>query len=86
MVSAGASPPPEEGKTLASATHKLRQRWLRPKPSTTELFFQDSILFPKVVNGELLLLVDPSGHGDEQEPEWVEDSRRLQNLLSRAWG
>jgi|SRR6476660_4326825 hypothetical protein len=37
IVSAGASPPPEEGKTLASATHKLRQRWLRPKASTTEV-------------------------------------------------
>jgi hypothetical protein len=55
---------------------------VEPKPSATELFFQDSILFAKVVNGELLLLVHPS---DEQEPEWVEDTRRLQNLLSRAW-
>src|SRR5262249_5232010 len=43
-----------------------------------------SILFAKVVDGELLLLVHPSGHGDQQELEWVEDYLRLQNPLSRA--
>src|SRR5437868_37785 len=37
MVSEGASPPPEDGNTLASAIHRLRQRWLHPKASTTEL-------------------------------------------------
>jgi hypothetical protein len=29
-------------------------------------------------------LVHPSGHRDQQEPEWVENSLRRQCLLSRA--
>ena len=35
IVSEGDSPPPELGKTLASAIHRFRQRWLRPQASTT---------------------------------------------------
>ena len=57
---------------------------VEPKPSAAKLFLEDSILLAKVVNSELLLLVHPSGHGDQQEPEWVEDCLRLQNPLSRA--
>src|SRR5215471_16845148 len=52
---------------------------VEPKPSAAKLFLEDSILFAKVVDGELLLLVHPSGHKDQQELEWVEDSQRVQN-------
>src|SRR5262245_8970169 len=37
MVRAGASPPPDEGNTLASAIHRFCHLWLQPKLSTTEL-------------------------------------------------
>ena len=47
---------------------------VEPKPLPTKLFFEDPILFTKIVQGELLLLVHPSGHGDQQEPKWVENS------------
>src|SRR5262245_56402925 len=57
---------------------------VEPKPSAAKLFLEDSILFAKVVDGELLLLVHPSGHGDQQESEWVEYSQLVQNPLSRA--
>ena len=49
-----------------------------------KLFFQHAILFAKIINGELLLLVHPSRHGDLHKPEWVEHFLRLQNPLSRA--
>jgi hypothetical protein len=59
---------------------------VKPKPLPTKLFFENPILLTKIVLGELLLLVHPSGHGDQQEPEWVENSLRLQSPLSRAPG
>src|SRR5262249_26339835 len=39
---------------------------VEPKLSAAKLLLEDSILFAKVVDGELLLLVHPSGHGDQQ--------------------
>jgi hypothetical protein len=59
---------------------------VEPKPPAAKLLFQDLILFAKIVNRELLLLVHPSGHRDQHEPERVEDSLGLQNTLSRALG
>jgi hypothetical protein len=57
---------------------------VEPKPLPTKLFFENSILFTKIVQGELLLLIHPARYGDQQEPEWVENSLRLQCPLSRA--
>src|SRR5215472_13075779 len=76
-------PPPEPGGPVVWPWPPS-QIVVEPKPSAAKLFLEDSILFAKVVDGELLLLVHPSGHGDQQELEWVEDSLRLQNPLSRA--
>src|ERR1039458_610758 len=59
---------------------------VEPKPPATKLFFDDPILVTKIVEGELLLLIHPASHGDQQEPEWVENSLRLQSQLSRAPG
>lgn len=53
------------------------------KSSVPKLFPKDAILLTKVVNGELLLLVHPSGHRDQQKPKWVESSLGLQNTLSQ---
>ena len=57
---------------------------IEPKPLATELFLKDPILFAKIVEGELLLLIHPSSNGDQQKPEWVENSVRLQSPLSPA--
>src|ERR1035441_7214927 len=59
---------------------------VEPKPPATKLFFEDPILVTKLIEGELLLLIHPASHGDQQEPEWVENSLRLQSQLSRAPG
>jgi hypothetical protein len=74
------SPPQFLGLGCQAATLVVVQ----PKPATTKLLSQDSILFAEVFDGVLLRLVHPSGHGDQHEPEWVEGSRRLQSPLSRA--
>ena len=58
---------------------------IEPKPLAAELFLKDPILFAKIVEGELLLLIHPSSNGDQQKPEWVENSLCLQNPLSPAW-
>jgi hypothetical protein len=42
------------------------------------LLLEDPILFTKIVKGELPLLIHPASHGDRQEPEWLENSLRLQ--------
>ena len=57
---------------------------VEPKPLPTKLFLEDPILFKKMVQGKLLLLVRPSGHGVQQGPNCVENSLRPQCLLSRA--
>src|ERR1017187_5031610 len=57
---------------------------VEPKSPATKLFFEDPILFTKIVEGELLLLIHPASHGVQQQPEWVENSLRLQSPLSRA--
>ena len=58
---------------------------IQPKPSATKLLSKDSVLFAKVVNSVLLRLIHPSGHSDQHEPKWVEDSWRQQSPLSRPW-
>ena len=55
---------------------------IEPKPLATKLFLKDPILFAKIVEGELLLLIHPSSNGDQQKPEWVENSLHLQSPLS----
>jgi hypothetical protein len=37
IVSAGPSPPPDEGNTLASVIHRFRQRWERKFALTTDV-------------------------------------------------
>jgi hypothetical protein len=59
-----------------------RQTWtlvvVQPNPHATKLLLEDPILFTKIVKGELPLLIHPASHGDRQEPEWLENSLRLQ--------
>jgi hypothetical protein len=35
---------------------------VEPKPLVTKLFFKNPILFTKIFQGELLLLIHPAGH------------------------
>src|ERR1035437_544155 len=47
----------------------------------TELLPKNPILLPKVVNDQQLALVHPPGNGDQREPEWVEESLRIQRKV-----
>src|SRR6516165_4454612 len=49
----------------------------------TELFSKHPILLAKIFNDLQLAVVHPRGDGDQQKPEWVEHSLRIQNPLSR---
>src|SRR5215469_6180018 len=51
--------------------------------SATELFAKHPILLAKIFNDLQLAVVHPPGDGDQQKPEWVEHSLRIQNPLSR---
>jgi hypothetical protein len=46
------------------------------------LFSKHPILLAKILNDLQLALVHPPGDGDQQQPEWVEHSLRIQNPLS----
>jgi hypothetical protein len=56
---------------------------IQPQPSAAELFSKDPIFFAEVIDGILLLLIHPAGHGDEHKPEWVKALLRfpVQSLL-----
>jgi hypothetical protein len=60
---------------------------IQPQPSAAELFSKDSIFFAQVIDGILLLLVHPAGHGDEHKADWVKALLRfpVQSLLC-IWG
>jgi hypothetical protein len=47
-------------------------------PPVAQLLPEHAILLAQVVDCELLLLVHPSGHCDQQKPERVENSRHLE--------
>src|SRR6516162_5601284 len=49
----------------------------------TELFSKYPILLAQIFNDQQLAVVHPPGDGDQQKPEWVEHSLRIQNPLSR---
>src|SRR6516225_3901863 len=54
------------------------------KAPVAQLLPEHAILLAQVVDCELLLLVHPSGHSDQQKPERVENSRHLEPALSQA--
>jgi hypothetical protein len=47
----------------------------------TELFSKHPIFLAKIFNDLQLAVVHPPGDGDEQKPEWVEHSLRIQKPL-----
>src|SRR4030095_13191725 len=49
----------------------------------TELFAKHPILLAKIFNELQLAVVHPPRDSDQQKPEWVEHSLRIQNPLSR---
>jgi hypothetical protein len=49
----------------------------------TELFAKHPILFSRIFNDLQFAVIHPPGDGDQQKPEWVEHSLRIQNPLSR---
>src|SRR5215469_1957617 len=49
----------------------------------TELFSKHPILLAEIFNDLQLAVVHPPGDSDQQKPEWVEHSLRIQNPLSR---
>jgi hypothetical protein len=74
-----------------SSTQSLCLRGQAPTPIVGEakapvaqLLPEHAILLAQVVDCELLLLVHPSGHSDQQKPERVENSRHLEPALSQA--
>jgi hypothetical protein len=50
------------------------------------LFSQNAILLAQIVNDKQLMLVYPTSDGDQQKPEWIQDSRHLDSPLLRAPG
>src|SRR5688572_1365128 len=50
---------------------------------STKMLSQNTILFDEIVDGVLLVLIDPSREGDQQELEWVQ-ARSHQRSLSSA--
>ena len=48
-----------------------------PQASLAELFAQNTVLLAQVFNHLKLALIHPSGHSDQQKPEWIEDRRHL---------
>lgn len=48
----------------------------------TELLSQHPILLAQIFNDLQLAVVHPPGDGDQQKPEWVEHSLRIQSPLS----
>src|SRR5258708_36031024 len=49
-----------------------------------ELLSKNAILLAQVINDLQLALIHPARDSDQQESEWVKDSRGLQSPLSRA--
>jgi hypothetical protein len=54
------------------------------KAPAAQLLPKHAILLAQVVDCELLLLVHPSGHCDQQKPERVDNWRHLEPALSQA--
>ena len=52
-------------------------------PKRDAVAAKHSILFAEIFNDLQLVVVHPPGDGDQQKPEWVEHSLRIQNPLSR---
>src|SRR5215831_4990406 len=51
------------------------------KPAVAQLFSEHATFLTQVVDRELLLLVHPSGHRDQQKPERIENLVHLQTTL-----
>jgi hypothetical protein len=54
--------------------------------AATELFAKHPILFAKIFNDLQLAVVHPPRDGDQQKPEWVEHSLRIQTPFYRDPG
>jgi hypothetical protein len=56
---------------------------VQPQPSAADLFSKDPIFFAQVIDGILLLLIHPAGHGDEHKAERIKALVRfaVQSLL-----
>ena len=46
-----------------------------PNPSLPKLLKQDTVLFPEIVDGRLLVAVDPAGDGGEEDMPGLDDLR-----------
>ena len=56
---------------------------IEAKSPATQLLAQNPILFAKVFNDLQLAVVHPAGNSDQHKSEWVDQSLRIQNPLSR---
>lgn len=54
----------------------------KPEPTIAKLLSQDPILFAQVIDRMLLFLVHPSGDGNDEEPESIENVSHLRRPLS----
>ena len=57
---------------------------VEPHPPPAKLPAKNPALLAKVVDHLQLALVHPAGHGDQHEPERIQESRHLVSSLSRA--
>jgi hypothetical protein len=70
-------------RRFALLANRRRLIIIQPQPLAVELFSKDPIFFEQVIDGILLLLIHPTGHGDDHKPEWVKTLFRfpVQSLL-----
>ena len=75
-------------KPLALAANRRRWSSLNLSRRPPSCLAKNPVLFAKVLDHFLLLLVHPPGKGDQYEPERMDDSWHLLSPLSRArrWG
>jgi hypothetical protein len=57
-----------------------------PETTRTELLSKDTILGLQILNHLALLLVDPAGQSDEEEPQWRRNGIIQGSLSERAHG
>src|SRR6516165_9095258 len=54
---------------------------VEPQSLSAQLLAKNSVLFPKVVDQLQLLLVHPSGYGDQHEPERVQECCHVESNI-----
>jgi hypothetical protein len=67
----GQNPPPQHFGLNGQSSALMV---IEAQSPTTELLAKNPVLLAKVINDLQLALIHPPGNGDQQKPEWVENS------------